>query len=196
MPKTEAEWRKLVEDWKKILNEPKNLGLKAGGTGISERIRFVADAELEIATAKGGGNISLTAAYADLASALNQLIDLCGKTGDKHKKLFTTACAWLDEHVKKPANTRKGEIQGEVAALRQAMIHKCAGAFQSLQDAAHDAEAFKAAWAEYVKELKSHQLAFPHLKQFVAKAETQKAGDVAAYLKLARECQNATTAVA
>jgi hypothetical protein len=193
MPKTSAEWYKLDTDWKKVLSEAKNLGLR--GTGIGEKIRKVGDAHMDVEQAKKGNNVSLTAGYAEVQSSLTQLIDLCDKTIAKHKKLFTTACAWLDEHVKRAAATRKAEVPAEVKAARDAMSQKCAGHFQTLQGA-HDAEAFKNAWTAYVTELKSHELAFPHLKPFVARAENQKTGDTTAYLKLARECQNATTAVA
>ena len=120
------EWRKRVEDWKKILNEPKNLGLKAGGTGISEKIRQVGDREMEFEIAKRPGK-NLMEGYNDLHKELGQLIDLCKSTSDKHKKLFTTACKFLDT-VKDAAGARRNEIAHELDAARKAMAPQSAAA--------------------------------------------------------------------
>jgi hypothetical protein len=201
MAKTVDEWRKLVEDWKKVLNEPKNAGLKAGGTGISEKVRFVGDHEAAIALAKKGSSLSLSGAYADLSAALTEVIDLCTKTSEKHKKLFTTACKWLDEHIKAAAVTRKGELQGELAALRKGVQTAVGVPLQHLTNA-KTIEEFAHAWAAFVTEFESHVKDFPHLKPYAAKAKGAKApeGNLEqvgpAYLKLARECHNATTLMA
>ena len=201
MAKTVDEWRKHVEEWKKVLNEPKNLGLKAGGTGLSEKIRQVGDAEAEIALALKGRNVSVSEAYAHLSAELTQLISLCKSTSDKHKKLFTTACAFLDTRIKPEAEKRKSELQGELAELRKEVAAKLAALLQRMTNAKEIHE-FGEAWAAFASEFSSHGKSFPHLKPFIAKVEALKKpeGNLEQvrppYMKLAQECKNASTAMA
>jgi hypothetical protein len=201
MAKTEAEWRKLVDDWKKVVNEPKNLGLRAGGTGISAKVLAVADHEGAVALAAKGRNLSIAQSYADLSGALTEAINLCGKTTEKHKKLFTSACKWLDEHIKAPAVHRKTELNGELAELRKHVQTAVGVPLQTLTNA-KTTEEFAHDWTVFVAEFESHAKNFPHLKPYLAKAKAKAApeGNLTTvkpeYLKLARECHGATVLMA
>lgn len=189
------EWRKKVEDWKKVLNEPKNLGLKSGGTGISEQIRRVGDAEMDFAKSKEPGKNTMEG-FKDLNGALTDLIALCKSTSDKHKSVFTTACKFLDG-IKEAATTRRNEIVHELEQARRAVGTKCAASLKRLKDA-KNMEDFGTAWHAFAQEFESDGKNFPTLHAYIAKVKAQQppAGILdqvrAGYIKLAQTCQTAT----
>jgi hypothetical protein len=93
-------------DWKAVLDQAKNAGLKAGGgTGISAALRKVADKERNLDNNKSNQT------YAELHAALSELIQLCGGVITKHKKLFTTACDYLDKQVRASATRRLSAVE-------------------------------------------------------------------------------------
>jgi hypothetical protein len=117
MPKVD-DWRAEVKAWKDILNKPKNLGLKAGGTGASEAMRKVGDAEMDYEKAK------TPAAIHDLEKELDELKKVCDATVNKHKKLFTEACTHLAK-VSVAATTRKHELRTELEERKRPLIREC-----------------------------------------------------------------------
>jgi hypothetical protein len=189
------EWRKRRDEWSKILKEPKNLGLRAGGTGVSETILKVGDAEMDYAKGKEpGGKFMET--WNDLHQALSNLVDLCKSTSDKHKKLFTTACKYLDT-VKDEATKRRTELAKELDEVRHAVADKCEASLTKLKGA-KEMDEFAEAWHAFAQEFESHGHQFPALQPYIAKLKQQKppAGDLSVvkgeYVKLAQSCQTAT----
>ena len=79
-------------DWKAILDKPKNVGLKAGGTGISKALRD-ADAALK-KFLKDHGHTQL---HKDAIKAHEVVVAQCTDVINKHKKLFTEACTHLEK---------------------------------------------------------------------------------------------------
>jgi hypothetical protein len=196
MPKVE-EWRTKVEEWKAILNQPGNLGLKAGGTGISEALRKVGDAEMDFEKAKDPAKGQVVSALTDLLKALDDLVALCKKTIDKNKA-FTTACRHL-EGVREAAVHRRTEAAHEVDEMRKAVGARCGSALQHLKGA-HTMQEFGAAWHAFVADFEARGKGFPTLRAHIAKVKEQAAPDHhgtldqvrPAYLKLVQNCQNAT----
>jgi hypothetical protein len=188
------EWRKKVDEWKVILNQPKNAGLKIGGTGVSEALRKVGDAEMDFAKGKEPGK-NLVEAFNDLLKALGDLITLCKSTSDKHKSLFTTACKHLDG-VRDAAIARRNEATREVDDLRKAVGDRCAEAIKHLK-VAKDLNELGAAWRKFVADFELHGKGFPTLKAHIGKAKEQKLGGAleaakAELVNLAQTCQTAT----
>lgn len=196
MTKTD-EWKKKVDDWKAVLNQPKNLGLKAGGTGISEAVRKVAAAEMEFQKAKDPAKGQVVPRLADLLKALDDLANLCKKTIDKNKA-FTTACKHLED-LHQAAAHRRTEASHEVDEIRKAVGARCATALEHLKGA-HTMQEFGAAWHAFVEDFEAHGQGFPTLQAHIAKVKEQHAPDPGgtlslvrpAYLKLVQNCQNAT----
>jgi predicted oxidoreductase (fatty acid repression mutant protein) len=98
--------------WKKVLDQPKNLGLKAGGgTGVGKALDKVGEKETAYGKAKTVANGQ------PLEAALIELKRLCTDVVKKHKKLFTTACQHL-EKVIASADTRMRDLTAEFNVLR------------------------------------------------------------------------------
>ncbi|MBL8292004.1 MAG: hypothetical protein JNN08_09215 [Bryobacterales bacterium] len=189
------EWRRRVDDWKAVLKQPKNAGLKA--TGISEAIRKVGDAEMDFAKAKEPGK-AIVKGLTDLLKALDDLINLCKKTSDKHKTVFTTACQHLDG-VRAAAVARRTEAAREVDQARQAVGQRCEEASQQLR-AARTIQELAAAWREFVTEFETQGKGYPTLKAQINTAKGHRAPDPngsleqerTVFLRLAQACQRAT----
>jgi len=143
-----AEWRKKLEDWKGILNQPKDAGLKIGGTGISEALRKVVEAEAAFEAAKQPGR-EITSILADLDAALVSLETLCKKISDKSKAL-TTACKFLDG-VKAEATARRSTAAREFDAARKPVGGQCGERLKHLR-AAKEIGEFARAWAAFAQD--------------------------------------------
>lgn len=189
------EWRRKVDEWKGVLNQPKNAGLKVGGTGISEALRKVGDAEMDFEKAKEPGK-ELVTALNDLLAALGDAMALCKKTTDKHRTVFTTACKFLDD-VSAAANTRRSEAAREVDAARKAVGDMCGEHLAHLK-AAKDINEFATQWHKFAQDFELHAKGYPTLKAHIAKVKEQKApaGTLEHvrpdYLKLVQGCETAT----
>ncbi len=82
--------RLILANWKKLLDKPKNLGLKAQGTGISKKLEAVTEAE------KKFGDSYTPEVGAKLIAALKELARHAQVESGKHK-LFTEATKYLTE---------------------------------------------------------------------------------------------------
>lgn len=104
------------DDWKKVLAQPKNVGLQAfGGTGISKLLDDLAKAESELnkaPTALNGQKVLLAAQL---------IVTRCTELIAKHGKLYTTACQYLGE-VKVLANKRQNRMNVVLAMVREEKI--------------------------------------------------------------------------
>jgi len=189
------EWRKKRDDFVKILKEPKNLGLRVAGTGIPESILKVGDAEMDYAKGRQPGGAFMES-WNDLYNNLNHLIEVCKSTSDKHKKLFTSACKFVDT-VREDATKRRSEIARELDEVRHAVAAKCEVSFNRLKNA-NEMQEFSQAWHAFAAEFESHGHEFPALQPYIAKLKGQKppAGELSLvkgqYVKLAQTCQTAT----
>lgn len=195
------DWRKKVDDWKGVLNQPKNAGLKAGGgTGISEAIRKVADAEMDLAKAQQPGKAGLTTAVADLMGALDELVNLCKKTSDKHKAVFTSACQHLDT-LRAAALARRTEVGRELDEARNAIGDMCGVAIQHLRNA-RSIQELTTAWQNFVHNFETRAKGFPRLQANINSIKSHRAPAATgvvdqerpALLKLAQDCQRAAAA--
>lgn len=100
-------------DWKAVLDQPKNAGLKAGGgTGMSKVLRDHAAAETTWAQQKSIGTA------AALERSLKAVGTQCDAVITKHGKVFTTACDYL-KTVKQAAAARLKEVATEAAEVRE-----------------------------------------------------------------------------
>jgi predicted RNase H-like nuclease (RuvC/YqgF family) len=101
-------------DWKAVLDQPKNAGLKAGGgTGISGALRQVDAAEKAFQAQQ-------TVAHGTaLDNALHALKTACEATINKHKKVYTTACDYLQQKVLTATANRMKALTGEMNELRK-----------------------------------------------------------------------------
>lgn len=189
------EWRRWVDDWKAVLKQPKNAGLKA--TGISEAIRKVGDAEMDFAKAKEPGK-AMVEGLTDLLKALDNLVNLCKKTSDKSKTVFTTACQHLDG-VRAAAVARRTEAAREVDQARQAVGQRCEEASQQMR-AARTVQELATTWREFVVEFETQGKGYPTLKAQINTVKGHRAPDLngsveqerTVFLRLAQACQRAT----
>lgn len=100
-------------DWKAVLDQPKNVGMKAaGGTGIGNALFNVEEAEKKFQAQQ---TVALGNA---LDTALTTLKNQCDATVKKHKALYTTACAYLQTVSQEAANRMKA-LNGELNVIRQ-----------------------------------------------------------------------------
>lgn len=95
--------RLMLANWKKLLDKPKNLGLKAQGTGISKKLEAVGKAE------ENFGNSYTPEVGAKLVAALKELERHATAESGKHK-LFTEATKYLTEMA---AEAKKRAVQVE-----------------------------------------------------------------------------------
>lgn len=106
------------DGWKKVLGQPKNLGLKAlGGTGVSKLLDSVAKAEEQLEQQKSVAHVQA------LREALNDAVNGCEETIGKHRKLYTTACDYLATVVKS-AQARLKELPGLEKDLKKVAAAK------------------------------------------------------------------------
>lgn len=85
-----ADWESLKNQWRTHVEKPKNLGLKTQKTGVSEALMAVKTAEGNYLTTKPDS-------VEHLLTALNQLIVKCKTAIDKHKRVYTEACTFLEQ---------------------------------------------------------------------------------------------------
>jgi hypothetical protein len=105
-------------DWKNVLNQPKNLGLKAGGgTGISKTLDTYQKAKQKLDQSKTVSNAT------DVTRALQGIVNKCDETIHKHSKLYTTACQYLTG-VKREAQEALGPANEQLNELREAQREK------------------------------------------------------------------------
>ena len=146
-----------LEDWKRILDQPKNLGMKAGGTGISEALRKVRDASNKFETNKTDMNAGA------VVLELDALEKKCDEVINKHHKLFTSACDYLKTvKASAAAAIQQWERKLDRARKYDDLVHKAE--FQRLQmkaaslshigkiESAKDLENLGTAWAKFLQE--------------------------------------------
>jgi len=127
-------------DWKAVLEKPKNLGLKAQKTGISEKLRDLDKAEKAFHNADDITNAD------KVLSALTQLKSTAEAQSKKHKA-FSEATAYMTEIVKAcgvrtgVVNQKKVEINGLIQLLAE-MKETCETALKLL-DVITSAATFK-----------------------------------------------------
>ena len=99
------DWRSLKDKWRQQVDKPKNAGLKAQKTGITEALGSVAAAE--------GHYLSKDTQSVDqLLEALHQVIVKSKGAIDKHNKIYTEACTFL-EQVHTLATKRHIEVENQ-----------------------------------------------------------------------------------
>jgi hypothetical protein len=130
------------EDWKRVLDQPKNLGLKAGGTGVSDLMEKLKTAEDDFAretSLVNGQKVRI---------ALSNLQKRCNEVIKKHKKLFTTACTYLEGVVteatarNKAVEDRERDVR-DLGFAKQQFKEACTKADRALailQISSHDLE--------------------------------------------------------
>ena len=84
-----ADLKSVRDKWRQQVDKPKNLGLKAQKTGITEALDRVKSAEEHYLATD-------PASVERLLEALNQVIVRCKTAIDKHKKIYTEACTYLE----------------------------------------------------------------------------------------------------
>jgi len=85
-----VDWGSLKDKWRQHVEKPKNLGLKAQKTGVTDALVRVEAAE--------GRYLSKDMHSVDaLLEALRQLIVSSKAAIDKHKKVYTEACTFLEQ---------------------------------------------------------------------------------------------------
>src|ERR1700691_4525111 len=89
------DWNHKDDEWKDVLKKPKNLGLRAVGTGVGALLRAAHNADHAFSAAMAGGHQTMQS-FRALGTALDNLGKKCKEISDKHKKLFTEACTSLD----------------------------------------------------------------------------------------------------
>ena len=85
-----ADWQSVRDKWRQQVEKPKNLGLKAQKTGITEALERVKRAEGNYLTTKADS-------VNELLEALHQVIVKSKAAIDKHKKIYTEACTYLEQ---------------------------------------------------------------------------------------------------
>jgi hypothetical protein len=108
-----------VAEWKRVLDQPKNLGLKAGGgTGISELLRKVDQARAAFDVDKQRGASEAERQGGVFIKALEVLVQKSKEVKGKHGKVFTTACQYLDTQVVSAAERKIRETREIVAEIK------------------------------------------------------------------------------
>lgn len=145
-------WKQTYDGWKDKLNQVKNAALKAGGgTGVGKAIEDVLNADIEFQTSKSLGRDTV-AEWRKLHNALDALEKKCTETSNKHKKLFTEACKYLDTVVKPAVMHRKTEARNELDAVLTGISNLCSRAAHSLGGATANPDAFEQIWDIYVEQ--------------------------------------------
>ena len=85
-----ADWQSLKDKWRQQVEKPKNLGLKAQKTGVTEALDKVKNAEGNYLTTKPDSVDALLA-------ALNQVMVKSKAAIDRHKSVYTEACTFLEQ---------------------------------------------------------------------------------------------------
>jgi predicted RNase H-like nuclease (RuvC/YqgF family) len=169
-----------VTDWKAVLDQPKNVGLKAfGGTGISEALRKAETAEVEFhqhANEENGRKLD---------QALTQVRNLCDGVIKKHKTTFTTACNHL-EKVKQSATTRQNSLTHEMNEIRERVRKEqernrdrnnlrelCESTLKAVRDAKNMNE-LNQTWEKFQTGLTMYGKPFPGMSTVIQKAKAFK----------------------
>jgi hypothetical protein len=81
-----------VNEWKRVLDQPKNLGLKAlGGTGLSKTlVTFRTAFDLYVDTKTLEHLNAAVVATEDVVKKTKEIVD-------RHSKVYTTACDYLSK---------------------------------------------------------------------------------------------------
>ena len=85
-----ADWQSIKDKWRQQVDKPKNLGLKAQKTGVTEALERVKKAEGNYLTTKPDS-------VDELLAALNDVMVKSKTAIDKHKKIYTEACTYLEQ---------------------------------------------------------------------------------------------------
>jgi len=132
--------------WKKVLGQPKNLGLKA--VGVSKLLDSVAKAEDALERQRSVEHVQ------HLRDALNDAVKGCEETIGKHRKLYTTACDYLATVVKS-AKARVKELGGLEKDLKKVATKKV-----NLKTRCHDANIALGKTDITIQELRSAYTSF------------------------------------
>jgi hypothetical protein len=163
----------LVSEWKKVLDQPKNLGLKAGtGTGVSKALEEVDKKKALYDGEKIAGAAKAAEAGAAFIKALEDLIKKCEEVIGKHRKLFTTACDYLKNSVIASANQRIKATRDEIAALqneqkdaktiKESLKHICTTAEQAFPQAT-DIHELMTLWAKFNSDIRAKSADYQHI---------------------------------
>jgi hypothetical protein len=167
-------------DWKAVLDQPKNAGMKAfGGTGIGKTLDDYERADAAFRGAK-------TVANGDtLEHALKAVQTQCEAVIKKHKAVYTAACKYL-EGVKQLAGTELAEVIKELTALREEAYEKhrkehmrsvvkelCTEAKSGVQNAG-DSGGVAAVWQHFVPRFEVAAGEMPNMKAFVNRVKEFK----------------------
>jgi len=136
-------WKNMHEEWKAMLNKPKNLALKTG-TGVGKAVEAVIAAEDEFRKEPGAG-------YPALVHTLDALSQKCKETKDKFK-LFTDAGKLLDT-IGLRATARKAEAKTAVNNTLDTIKHHCDSAIAELKSAGPDRDKAGEHWIAFKREL-------------------------------------------
>jgi predicted RNase H-like nuclease (RuvC/YqgF family) len=162
-----------VNDWKAVLDQPKNAGLKAfGGTGISEALRKLEAQETELHNHPTDENCR------KLFTHLLELNRLADDTIKKHKKTFTTACAYL-ERVKTDVKQREGTLddQRDQIHLRENAREDKRALKQLVEKTLNDVrrcrnmEELNALWPKFQQKFETDGKRIPNLEAVVARVK-------------------------
>ena len=120
-------------DWKNVLKEPKNLGLRAVGTGVGKTLEAV-----RVAEEKYAARIT-TASAKELERALDAVKAQCDAVIAKHGKLYTTACNYL-KTVKQEAENRKQAVEAESKKVKdeEFEVRRIAGLVEMMKELCAD----------------------------------------------------------
>ena len=165
----------LEADWKKVLDQPKNGGLKLLGTGVSKALRNLHDAEDDLK--KQPNDKNGRAVYAKLMELRTQIKTVT----DKHRKTFTTACQYLDD-VKKLADARSSTLDDQMDEIRaRDHLRERAAEFRALKDkalqevrGAKDMNQLNALWKAFGDKLGTFSHEFPKLQNDINKIKAFK----------------------
>jgi hypothetical protein len=156
-----------VNEWKRILDQPKNLGLKAlGGTGLSQTlVKFRAAYDLYVATQTAE---HLNAATEDVVKKTKEIVD-------KHSKLYTTACNYLkqvnqqaiavkNELQKERVNLQNWEHFREEARTKQNEVMSACGVAEQEVKGTKNQQELNAAWVKFKNNYKTKVAAYYQCK--------------------------------
>jgi hypothetical protein len=158
-------WQQSWNQWKTILEKPKNLGLKAGGTGIGKLLEAARDKDNAMGTALNRGHETMKA-YRELQAALNALGAQCKAISDKHKKVYTEACTFLDG-VRQEATARNVQATNEVDHYRQQISAELRHAHDQLNQLGALNDNFQNIWNALIHECEHILPGFPRMKGYL-----------------------------
>ena len=159
-----VDWNRKDEEWKDVLKKPKNLGLRAGGTGVGALLRAAHTADHAFQTGMAGGHQTMPC-FRALETSLGNLGNKCKEVSDKHKKLFTEACASLDAY-RQQAVARRNQAQTEVDQY----CHRLHQEFQRAANSAKQSqtmEQLEVIWDAYLREYEHYTVGFARMAGYL-----------------------------